>query len=85
MAEKETWKTLTNQHSHGKASSILTAKELLVFGNEILAHVIYRYSILTNTWSSGMEMNTTRCLLCSASIEEIAILGSGCDSWGQYT
>ncbi|KAA8542407.1 hypothetical protein F0562_023457 [Nyssa sinensis] len=33
--------------------SLAVGTELLVFGKEIMSHVIYRYSILTNSWSSG--------------------------------
>ncbi|XP_075096890.1 F-box/kelch-repeat protein SKIP11-like [Nicotiana tabacum] len=62
--------------------SLAVGTELLVFGKEVLAHVIYRYSLLTNTWSSGMQMNAPRCLFGSASLGEIAILAGGCDSQG---
>ncbi|XWS37455.1 hypothetical protein CRYUN_Cryun19dG0044300 [Craigia yunnanensis] len=62
--------------------SLAVGTELLVFGKEITSHVIYRYSILTNSWSSGMKMNTPRCLFGSASMGEIAILAGGCDPRG---
>ncbi|KAJ6687973.1 F-BOX/KELCH-REPEAT PROTEIN SKIP11 [Salix koriyanagi] len=62
--------------------SLAVGTDLLVFGMEIMAHVIYRYSILTNTWTSGMKMNTPRCLFGSASLGEIAILAGGCDPRG---
>ncbi|EOY21787.1 Kelch repeat type 1 - like 7 [Theobroma cacao] len=62
--------------------SLAVGTELLVFGKEITSHVIYRYSILTNTWSSGMKMNTPRCLFGSASLGEIAILAGGSDPCG---
>lgn len=62
--------------------SLAVGTELLVFGKEIMDHVIYRYSILTNTWSSGHKMNTPRCLFASASSGEIAILAGGCDPLG---
>ncbi|XP_015074125.1 F-box/kelch-repeat protein SKIP11-like [Solanum pennellii] len=62
--------------------SLAVGTELLVFGKEILSHVIYRYSLLTNSWSSGTEMNAPRCLFGSASSGEIAILAGGCDSQG---
>ncbi|KAK6924999.1 Kelch repeat type 1 [Dillenia turbinata] len=62
--------------------SLAVGTELLVFGKEITSHVIYRYSILTNSWSSGMQMNAPRCLFGSASLGEIAILAGGCDSEG---
>ncbi|KAK4358126.1 hypothetical protein RND71_023736 [Anisodus tanguticus] len=63
--------------------SLAVGTELLVFKKEVLAHVIYRYSLLTNTWSSGMRMNAPRCLFGSASLGEIAILAGGCDSQGK--
>ncbi|KAF2298808.1 hypothetical protein GH714_028106 [Hevea brasiliensis] len=62
--------------------SLAVGTELLVFGKEVMSHVIYRYSILTNSWSSGMTMNAPRCLFGSASRGEIAILAGGCDSQG---
>ncbi|MCL7025125.1 hypothetical protein MKW94_008426 [Papaver nudicaule] len=62
--------------------SLAVGTELLVFGKEITAHVIWSYSLLTNTWSSGMTMNSPRCLFGSASLGETAILAGGCDSQG---
>ncbi|CAM8885954.1 unnamed protein product [Rhodiola kirilowii] len=62
--------------------SLAVGTELLVFGKEVMSLVIYRYSLLTNSWSSGMSMNTPRCLFGSASLGEIAILAGGCDSQG---
>ncbi|CAN1349075.1 F-box/kelch-repeat protein SKIP11 [Linum perenne] len=62
--------------------SLAVGTELLVFGKEVMSHVIYRYSILTNSWTSGMTMNSPRCLFGSASLGEIAILAGGCDSQG---
>ncbi|XP_048440961.1 F-box/kelch-repeat protein SKIP11-like [Pyrus x bretschneideri] len=62
--------------------SCAVGTELLVFGKEVTSHVIFRYSILTNSWSSGMRMNAPRCLFGSASLKEIAILAGGCDSQG---
>ncbi|GAV73010.1 Kelch_1 domain-containing protein [Cephalotus follicularis] len=62
--------------------SLAVGTELLVFGKEILSHVIFRYSILNNKWSTGMKMNTPRCLFGSASLGEIAILAGGCDPSG---
>ncbi|KAG9151380.1 hypothetical protein Leryth_023819 [Lithospermum erythrorhizon] len=63
--------------------SLAVGTELLVFGKEVLSLVIYQYSLLTNTWSSGMSMNAPRCLFSSASLGEIAILAGGCDSEGK--
>lgn len=62
--------------------SLAVGTELLVFGREIFSHAIYKYSILTNSWSSGMKMNTPRCLFGSASLGEIAIIAGGCDPQG---
>ncbi|PIN04073.1 hypothetical protein CDL12_23386 [Handroanthus impetiginosus] len=62
--------------------SLAVGTELLVFGRELMSHVIYRYSLLTNTWTTGMSMNAPRCLFGSASLGEIAILAGGCDSQG---
>ncbi|XP_061346634.1 F-box/kelch-repeat protein SKIP11-like [Gastrolobium bilobum] len=62
--------------------SLAVGTELLVFGKEIKAHVIYRYSILTNVWTFGTQMNFPRCLFASASIGHIAILAGGCDPRG---
>ncbi|XP_011071012.1 F-box/kelch-repeat protein SKIP11-like isoform X2 [Sesamum indicum] len=62
--------------------SLAVGTELLVFGKALMSHVIYRYSLLTNTWTSGMSMNSPRCLFGSASLGEIAILAGGCDSHG---
>jgi N-acetylneuraminic acid mutarotase len=63
--------------------SLAVGTELLVFGKEIMSHVIYRYSILTNTWTSGMQMNVPRCLFGSASLGEIAVIAGGCDPRGR--
>ncbi|XP_075506905.1 F-box/kelch-repeat protein SKIP11-like [Primulina tabacum] len=62
--------------------SLAVGTELLVFGKDLMSHVIYSYSLLTNTWTTGMRMNTPRCLFGSASLGEIAILAGGCDSLG---
>ncbi|KAK8493717.1 hypothetical protein V6N13_099705 [Hibiscus sabdariffa] len=62
--------------------SLAVGTELLVFGKEVTSQVIYRYSILTNSWTSGTSMNAPRCLFGSASFGEIAILAGGCDSQG---
>ncbi|KAL2904447.1 F-box/kelch-repeat protein SKIP11 [Bienertia sinuspersici] len=62
--------------------SLAVGTELLVFGKDLMSHVIYKYSILTNSWSSGMSMNSPRCLFGSASLGEIAIFAGGCDSQG---
>ncbi|CDY60836.1 BnaA09g53710D [Brassica napus] len=64
--------------------SLAVGTDLLVLGKDgFSSHVIYRYSLLTNSWSSGMEMNSPRCLFGSASLGEIAIFAGGCDSQGK--
>lgn len=81
MASSENFRSLDKE-------SLAVGTELLVFGKDfdfgrgtdVMIYVIYRYSLLTNTWSSGMRMNTPRCLFGSASLGEIAIFAGGCDS-----
>ncbi|GLU09398.1 hypothetical protein SLE2022_262620 [Rubroshorea leprosula] len=62
--------------------SLAVGTELLVFGKEVTSQVIYRYSLLNNSWSPGPRMIVPRCLFGSASLGEIAILAGGCDSQG---
>lgn len=62
--------------------SLAVGTELLVFGKEVSSHIVLRYSILSNTWSSGVEMNSPRCLFGSASLGEIAIVAGGCNAHG---
>ncbi|CAA7037592.1 unnamed protein product [Microthlaspi erraticum] len=66
--------------------SLAVGTDLLVLGkDDDSSHVIYRYSLLTNSWSSGMRMNSPRCLFGSASLGEIAIFAGGCDSLGRIS
>ncbi|KAJ8645102.1 hypothetical protein MRB53_006850 [Persea americana] len=58
--------------------SLAVGTGLLVFGKEVTSHVVLRYIILTNSWSSGMTMNEPGCLFGSASLGEIAIVAGGC-------
>lgn len=62
--------------------SLAVGTDLLVFGRDSMSHVVYRYSLLTNTWTTGISMNEPRCLFGSASLGEIAILAGGCDTRG---
>nr|AFD02178.1 putative kelch repeat containing F-box protein [Persicaria minor] len=62
--------------------SLAVGTQLLLFGKEVTSHVMYKYSILTNSWSLGDMMNAPRCLFGSASLGHIAILAGGCDSRG---
>ncbi|XP_031491706.1 F-box/kelch-repeat protein At1g26930-like [Nymphaea colorata] len=63
--------------------SLAVGTELLVFGKDVNSHRIWRYSILTNSWSPGPPMESPRCLFGSASLGEIAIVAGGCDINGQ--
>ncbi|XP_062205463.1 F-box/kelch-repeat protein SKIP11-like [Phragmites australis] len=60
--------------------SLAVGTELLVFG---MAHIVFRYSILTNSWTRGEVMNSPRCLFGSASIGEKAYVAGGTDSGGR--
>ncbi|CAA6664499.1 unnamed protein product [Spirodela intermedia] len=62
--------------------SLAVGTELLVFGKEVTSHIVLRYSILSNTWSPGAEMNNPRCLFGSASLGGIAIVAGGCSVQG---
>ncbi|GFQ08170.1 F-box/kelch-repeat protein skip11 [Phtheirospermum japonicum] len=62
--------------------SLAVGTELLVFGKDLMTHVIYRYSLLTHTWTTGMTMNGPRCLFGSASLGEVAIVAGGSDLLG---
>ncbi|KAM0936368.1 putative kelch-type beta propeller [Dioscorea sansibarensis] len=62
--------------------SLAVGTELLVFGKEVTSHIVLRYSILTNSWSSGKAMNSPRCLFGSASLGEKAIVAGGTDAQG---
>lgn len=62
--------------------SLAVGTELLVFGKEIDTHVVYKYSILTNSWSPGNKTTNPRCLFASASLNEIAIVAGGCSPSG---
>ncbi|XP_071736491.1 F-box/kelch-repeat protein SKIP11-like [Rutidosis leptorrhynchoides] len=62
--------------------SLAVGTELLVLGKEVLDHVIYKYSLLKNSWSFGQLMNEPRCLFGSASLGEIAIVAGGTDPNG---
>ncbi|KAF5945267.1 hypothetical protein HYC85_015495 [Camellia sinensis] len=82
------WMRLPRMHSNecfffSDKESLAVGTQLLVFGKEVMSNVIYQYSLLTNTWSSGMRMNAPRCLFGSASLGQIAIIAGGCDSQGK--
>ncbi|TYH96661.1 hypothetical protein ES332_A12G193100v1 [Gossypium tomentosum] len=62
--------------------SLAVGTQLLVFGKEIIYPTVYKYSILTYKWTTGMRMHTPRCLFASASLGEIGIIAGGCDLLG---
>ncbi|KAF3637774.1 putative transcription factor-like [Capsicum annuum] len=62
--------------------SLAIGTELLVFRKDVFAHIISQYSLLTNTWSTGMQMNVPRCFF-GKSLGEIAIFSGGCDLQGK--
>ncbi|XP_052171840.1 F-box/kelch-repeat protein SKIP11-like [Diospyros lotus] len=81
------WMRLPMMHSNecfvfSDKESLAVGTELLVFGKDLMSNVLYKYSLLTNTWSSGMKMNAPRYLFGSASLGEIAIVAGGCDNQG---
>ena len=57
--------------------SLAVGTELLVFG---MAHIMYRYIILTNSWTRADPMNSPRCLFGSTSVGEKAYVAGGSDS-----
>lgn len=81
------WMQLPRMHSNecfffSDKESLAVGTELLVFGKEVMSNVIYKYSLLTNKWTSGTKMNYPRCLFGSATLGEVAIIAGGCDSQG---
>ncbi|RWW66231.1 hypothetical protein BHE74_00026402, partial [Ensete ventricosum] len=62
--------------------SLAVGTELLVFGKEVNSHIVLRYSILSNSWSRGVVMNSPRCLFGSASLGEKAIVAGGTNAQG---
>jgi hypothetical protein len=79
--------TSTDYFRCSDKESLAVGTELLVFGKDfdfgLMGYVIYRYSLLSNSWSIGTRMNTPRCLFGSASLGEIAILAGGYDIQGE--
>uniref|UniRef100_A0A0A9DFK1 Uncharacterized protein n=1 Tax=Arundo donax TaxID=35708 RepID=A0A0A9DFK1_ARUDO len=48
-----------------------------------MAQIVFRYSILTNSWTRGEVMNSPRCLFGSASVGEKAYVAGGTDACGR--
>ncbi|KAK9050990.1 hypothetical protein SSX86_027615 [Deinandra increscens subsp. villosa] len=85
---KRRWMNLPTMSSNtcfqfSDKESLAVGTELLVLGKEVLDHVIYKYSLLTNSWSFGQLMKEPRCLFGSASLGEIAIVAGGSDPNGK--
>lgn len=62
--------------------SLAVGTELLVFGKVATSHIVLRYSILTNSWSTHISLKSPRCLFGSASLNEKAIIAGGTDAYG---
>ncbi|WOK97602.1 hypothetical protein Cni_G06310 [Canna indica] len=67
----------TDSFTFSDKESLAVGTELLVFGREMNSYVVLKYSILTNSWSPGVVMNSPRCLFGSASLGEKAIVAGG--------
>ncbi|KAK9074603.1 hypothetical protein SSX86_007201 [Deinandra increscens subsp. villosa] len=85
---KRRWMNLPRMSSNtcfqfSDKESLAVGTELLVLGKEVLDHVIYKYSLLTNSWSFGQLMKEPRCLFGSASLGEVAIVAGGTDPNGK--
>ncbi|PWA87172.1 Galactose oxidase, beta-propeller [Artemisia annua] len=63
--------------------SMTVGTQLLVLDNGLEGQIIYKYNLLTNSWSLGHPMNTPRCLFGSASLGNIAIFAGGVDRKGK--
>ncbi|KAJ8479354.1 hypothetical protein OPV22_023081 [Ensete ventricosum] len=67
----------TESFSLSDKESLAVGTELLVFGRELNSYIVLRYSILTNSWSPGVVMNSPRCLFGSSSLGGKAIVAGG--------
>ncbi|XP_058734665.1 F-box/kelch-repeat protein SKIP11-like [Vicia villosa] len=63
--------------------SLAVGTELLVFGTKLMDLIIYKYSLLTNTWSVGKMLHTPRRMFGYASLGEIGIIAGGVDEGGK--
>uniref|UniRef100_A0A0D3AQI2 Uncharacterized protein n=1 Tax=Brassica oleracea var. oleracea TaxID=109376 RepID=A0A0D3AQI2_BRAOL len=54
--------------------SLAVGTELLLFGKEVMSHVIYKYSVLTHAWTSNEY---------SEVLGEVAVVARGCDPRGK--
>ncbi|XP_058732858.1 F-box/kelch-repeat protein SKIP11-like [Vicia villosa] len=63
--------------------SLAVGTELLVIGTKLMDPIIYKYSLLTNTWSVGKMLQTPRRMFGYASLGEIGIIAGGVDEGGK--
>ncbi|KAG6490562.1 F-box/kelch-repeat protein SKIP11-like [Zingiber officinale] len=73
----------TGSFMNSDKESLAVGTDLLVFGKEINSHIVMRYSILSNSWSRGVVMNSPRCLFASASLGGKAIVAGGTSACGE--
>lgn len=82
--DKRTWLSVpkmpsspTDTFRFSDKESLAVGTQLLVFGKEWNSYTVLKYSILTNSWSPGVLMNSARCLFGSASLGGKAIVAGG--------
>ncbi|KAG6480031.1 F-box/kelch-repeat protein At1g74510-like isoform X1 [Zingiber officinale] len=75
--------SLTETFTFSDKESLAVGTDLLVFGREMTSSVVLRYSILSNSWSPGVVMNSPRCLFGSASLGGKAIIAGGITNNGE--
>ncbi|KAI3726551.1 hypothetical protein L1987_66349 [Smallanthus sonchifolius] len=63
--------------------SMAVGTELLVLGKHVSGQAVYKYSLLTNSWTEDQPMNKPRCLFGSASLGKIAIFAGGVNESGK--
>ncbi|KAK9066838.1 hypothetical protein SSX86_014161 [Deinandra increscens subsp. villosa] len=63
--------------------SMAVGTELLVLGKDVSGQAVYKYNLLTNSWTEERTMNKPRCLFGSASLGKIAIFAGGVDGNGK--
>ncbi|VFQ63146.1 unnamed protein product [Cuscuta campestris] len=85
--ESRSWRQLPPMGSNeifmcADKESLGVGTDLLVVGREMFSPVIYRYSVVTDAWSSARPMTETRWLFGSASLGEIGIVAGGCNAVG---
>ncbi|KAJ0753770.1 putative kelch-type beta propeller [Helianthus annuus] len=69
--------------AYSDKESMGVGTDLLVLGKHVSGQAVYKYSLLTNSWSEGPTMNKPRCLFGSASLGTIAIFAGGVNANGK--